>query len=219
MKQTFQLIEQTCAKSLKPLCITYIIGFILGTFLLDMDEFLWTILIVIMLAVILIIHDKRMKSIVADGAYQRMRILPIKRYSLLWSELIFVSSSLFMLIVTCYLSWICSMWIFESAYSVNALFFAVINNPLLSVLAPIQIQGFLAMLIVLNMLAMLIVFYTFCSHAWSKTGIALLNLGMGIIAVLCVLQFQNWVMIMMCFLFICMNYYFLAKWLRVRRNA
>ena len=39
MKQTFQLIEQTCAKSLKPLCITYIIGFILGTFLLDMDEF------------------------------------------------------------------------------------------------------------------------------------------------------------------------------------
>ena len=121
-----------------------------------------------------------------------------------------MSSSLFMLIVTCYLSWICSMWIFESAYSVNALFFTVINNPLLSVLAPIQIQGFLAMLIV---------FYTFCSHAWSKTGIALLNLGMGIIAVLCVLQFQNWVMIMMCFLFICMNYYFLAKWLRVRRNA
>ena len=90
MKQTFQLIEQTCAKSLKPLCITYIIGFILGTFLLDMDEFLWTILIVIMLAVILIIHDKRMKSIVADGAYQRMRILPIKRYSLLWSELMTV---------------------------------------------------------------------------------------------------------------------------------
>lgn len=219
MKQIFQLIEQTCAKSLKPLCITYMIGFILGTFFLDMDGFLWTVVIAIMLVFIFIIHDKRMKSMVADGAYQRMKLLPMKRYSLLWSELLFVMSSLLMEIVTCYLSWICSMWIFGSTYSLNALFFTVINNPLLSVLAPIQIEGFLAMLIVLFMLTMIIVFYALCSHAWSKTGIALLNLGTGIIVVLCVLQFHNWTMIMMCFLFTCMNYYFLAKWLRVGRSV
>lgn len=219
MKQTFQLIEQTCAKSLKPLCITYMIGFILGTFFLDMDGFLWTVVIAIMLVVIFIIHDKRMKSMVSDGAYQRMKMLPMKRYSLLWSEIIFVSASLFMLVFTCYLSWICSMWIFGSTYSLNALFFTVINNSLLSVLAPIQIEGFLAMLIILFMLTMIIVFYALCSHAWSKTGIALLNLGTGIIVVLCVLQFHNWTMIMMCFLFTCMNYYFLAKWLRVGRSA
>lgn len=219
MKQIFQLIEQTCAKSLKPLCITYMIGFILGTFFLDMDGFLWTILIAIMLVFIFIIHDKRMKSMVSDGAYQRMKMLPMKRYSLLWSELLFVMSSLLMEIVTCYLSWICSMWIFGSTYSLNALFFSAINNSLLSILAPVQIEGFLAMLIVLFMLTMIIVFYALCSHAWSKTGIALLNLGTGIIIVLCVLQFHNWTMILMCFLFTCMNYYFLAKWLRVGRIA
>lgn len=219
MKQTFQLIEQTCTKSLKPLCITYMIGFILGTFFLAMDEFLWIILIAIMLGIIFIIHDKRMKSMVANGAYLRMKMLPMKRYCLLWSELLFVMSSLLMEIVICYLSWLSFMWIFKSTYSLNALFFTVINNPLLSILAPIQIEGFLAMLIVLFMLTMIIVFYAFCSHAWSKTGIALLNLGTGIIVVLCVLQFHNWIMVMMCFLFICMDYYFLAKWLRVGRIA
>lgn len=219
MKQTFQLIEQTCTKSLKPLCITYMISFILGTFFLAMDGFLWIILIALMLDVIFIIHDKRMKSMVSDGAYQRMKMLPMKRYSLLWSELLFVMSSLLMGIVTCYVSWLCSMWIFGSTYSLNALFFTIINNSLLSILAPIQIEGFLAMLIVLFMLTMIIVFYAFCSHAWSKTGIALLNLGTGIIVVLCVLQFHNWIMVMMCFLFICMDYYFLAKWLRVGRIA
>lgn len=219
MKQIFQLIEQTCAKSLKPLCITYMISFILGTFFLAMDGFLWIILIVIMLDIIFIIHDKRMKSMVSDGAYQRMKMLPMKRYSLLWSELLFVMSSLLMGIVTCYVSWLCSMWIFGSTYSLNALFFTVINNPLLSVLAPIQIKGFLIMLIVLFMLTMIIVFYALCSHAWSKTGIALLNLGTGIIIVLGVLQFQNWMMVMMCFCFTCMDYYFLAKWLRVGRSA
>ena len=104
-------------------------------------------------------------------------------------------------------------------YKRQVLFFTVINNPLLSVLAPIQIEGFLAMLIVLFMLTMIIVFYALCSHAWSKTGIALLNLGTGIIIVLGVLQFQNWMMVMMCFLFTCMDYYFLAKWLRVGRIA
>lgn len=108
MKDILFMMEQNCAKSMKQLlCIYPIVCLVvIASIVLFADnQLLFDTILMASLLIIMKVHYNRIKSLVKDGAIIRLRLLPVKSYAFVISELLFCLASYMLLFVCFYFAW------------------------------------------------------------------------------------------------------------------
>lgn len=102
MRDMILIMENTCRQSIKKLCLVYVILFMVQCLLayaMGKEKLVYVYYVPSLIALYLVnrIHARRMKDVTFHGAIHRIRMLPVKRSSFMWSELIFTGVSYAML--------------------------------------------------------------------------------------------------------------------------
>ena len=108
MKDILFMMEQNCAKSMKKLCLIYpifCVVVIMSIALFADNQLLFDIILMAGLLIIMKVHFNRINELVKDGAIVRLRLLPVKSYAFVVSELLFCLASYMFLFVCLYFSW------------------------------------------------------------------------------------------------------------------
>lgn len=102
MRDMILIMENTCRQSIKKLCLIYVILFLVQCLLayaMGKEKLVYVYYVPSLIALCLVnrVHARRMKDVTFHGAIHRIRMLPVKRSSFMWSELIFTGVSYAML--------------------------------------------------------------------------------------------------------------------------
>lgn len=113
MKDALLIMEHTCKQDIKKLCIIYIVYFITAVacvFYHQIDyrqnfQIPFALLPLLFFLAITRLHRKRIKGMLADGAFHRILLLPVRRSALLTSEFLFTFASYALLLLIPVVIW------------------------------------------------------------------------------------------------------------------
>lgn len=224
MKDILVIMEQTCQKSIKKLCCIYVCyAFLLClmTYIFGMKNGYEILFLYLPIGIISGIHQRRIKEMIGNGAYDRIRLLPVKRNAYFISELIFVMISWLPIFSILYLIWFLYGTYIQTGYVdvINQFFFLTLSCDVMTIVAPYQLSGLCAFISILCLLSMVVVFNAFTTLAWNYQKWALINGLMGFLLVLFLISMKKQVSgIALCWIFILVDYTLLCLWFGVRRK-
>ena len=123
MKDIAFIMEQCTRKHLKYLFLTYGLEILLFICLIAInagDTFYGIALLVVLLCLFRY-HQTRIKSMVEEGALTRILLLPLKRRSYMWSEVIFTTTTVCVMFMLLFAIWILGNAVFQPSSSISAI--------------------------------------------------------------------------------------------------
>lgn len=156
MNQIFEIMEFTGESYIKKLIYFYI-GFIGITifFSSSMDFYIGSF-------ILLWIHTKRFKSVLGNGSYNRIRLLPIKKTTFMYSELLYVGATYAMLLACIYIVALIKIIIVNGGLdiSANQLFFYILQGLAINLdWAPITFLNIIKLMLLLIWITYMVVMF------------------------------------------------------------
>ena len=222
MKNILCMMEQSCQKLIKPLCKSYLVFLLLlglSVYFFDIELSMICLLLATVLYVTRI-HYQGIRELTEHGAYARICLLPMKRTTLIFSELLFVLVSYLPLIFIVYLVW----WLYgtmiqnDFADIVNSFFFYTLSSRTMSFLAPYHAVEIGRLCTSLCMISVMVVFGSFALIAWNFRSKALINSILGCILFIMMMIMDGWIGIVICWIYLFVDFYLMRKWSNAGRN-
>lgn len=112
-------------------------------------SFWFTILFIIIL---LWMHHRRFKSVLSEGSFHRIRLLPIPKMSIVYSELLYVGAIYTMMVFLIGIGWLTGVSLALHP-NLNEIYYLIISNPFMASFMPMTLLAFLRLLLVIVMLS------------------------------------------------------------------
>lgn len=138
MKNVFTMMEQSCHQDIKKVLQVYLLEAIVVTWLIffkGLESWMYLVTLLAGLVGIVVLETRRIYHQCTDGSIHRLLLLPIKRSTFFWSEVIYCTSALLGVPMILYVLWIL---LAPMAVSLDAFTFLIYswNNPAVSLLFP-----------------------------------------------------------------------------------